>query len=270
MFLVYPPGIRPPAGRRRPAKPWPLVHMIHGGPHGIFGDEWHWRWNAQTFAAPGYLVALVNFHGSTSWGQDFTASILGRWGDQPYIDIMAATDHLIARGLADQRKLAVTGGSYGGYLCSWIASQTDRFSAIVNHAGVSDFQTQYASDVTQGRARSMGGEPWKNVEGMDLYNPMRHAAGFRSPMLVIHGERDYRVPHAQGIEIYNVYKAMGLPARLVCYPDENHWILKPRNSRHWYTEVQGWLRRWLSTPATSRRSRRTRGPRPTRSSRTRR
>jgi dipeptidyl aminopeptidase/acylaminoacyl peptidase len=252
MYLVYPPGVRPTPEGRRPPKRLPLVQLIHGGPHAAFGDEWHWRWNAQAFAAPGYVVALVNFHGSMGWGQDFAASILGRWGDQPYSDVMAATDYLIDRGIADPKRMAATGGSYGGYMAAWIASQTDRFAAIINHAGVCDFQTQYASDVTQGRARSMGGEPWDNVEGMDRYNPMRHAAGFRSPMLVIHGEKDYRVPHAQGIEIYNVYKAMRLPARLLCYPDENHWILKPRNSRHWYGEFLGWLDRWIGAGSRKR------------------
>jgi dipeptidyl aminopeptidase/acylaminoacyl peptidase len=219
--------------------------MIHGGPHGVFGDLWHGRWNAQAFAAPGYLVALVNFHGSTGWGQEFTASILGRWGDQPYADIEAATDWLIAEGLADPSRMAITGGSYGGYLVSWIASQTSRYACAVNHAGVSDFQTQLATDITQGRARSMGGELWDNIAGMDRYNPLRQAAGFHTPMLVIHGERDYRVPYAQGLAIYNVYKARGLPARLVVYPEENHWVLKPRTSRHWYGEVLGWLARWL-------------------------
>ena len=234
-----------PPGRRA----HPLVHIIHGGPHALSGDQWHWRWNPQVFAAPGYLVALVNFQGSTGRGQEFAASILGRWGDRPYQDVMSATDALIAQGLADPRRMAVTGGSYGGYLAAWIASQTERFACIVNHAGVSDFQTEYASDVTQGRRRAMGGEPWDSIEGMDRYNPMRHARGFKSPMLVIHGERDFRVPYDQGLEIYNVYKAIGLPARLVCYPDENHWILKPRNSRHWYGEVLGWLERWLGATA---------------------
>jgi dipeptidyl aminopeptidase/acylaminoacyl peptidase len=246
MFVVHPPSSA--AGGKRGStdkKPLPLVHVIHGGPHGASGDQWHWRWNAQLFAAPGHIVALVNFHGSTGWGQEFAASILGRWGDQPYEDIMAATDALISRGIVDPGRMAATGGSYGGYLASWIASRTDRFACIVNHAGVIDFQTQYGSDVTQGRRRSMGGEPWENTEGMDRYNPMRHASGFKSPMLVIHGELDYRVPYYQGLEIYNVYKAMGLPARLVCYPDENHWILKPQNSRHWYGEVLGWLERWI-------------------------
>lgn len=229
----------------------PLVQVIHGGPHGVSGDQWHWRWNAHAFAAPGYLVALVNFHGSTGWGQDFAASILGRWGDQPYQDVMAATDLLIARGLADPDRMAAAGGSYGGFLAAWIASQTGRFACIVNHAGVCDFQTQFASDVTQGRRRALGGSPWEGIEAMDRFNPMRHARGFKSPMLIIHGEKDYRVPYNQALEIYNVHRAMKVPARLVCYPDENHWILKPRNSRHWYGEVLGWLARWLQKSAGS-------------------
>ncbi len=240
MWIFYPSGVKKSAVKR-----FPLVHVIHGGPHGTFGDEWHWRWSAHAFAAPGYVVALVNFHGSTGWGQKFAASILGRWGDQPYFDITVATDMLIARGLVDPKRMAATGGSYGGYMAAWIASQTDRFACIVNHAGVSDLQTQYGSDVTQGRQRSMGGEPWDRVEGMDRWNPMRHARGFKTPMLIVHGEKDYRVPYGQGLEIYNVYKAMKLPARLVVYPEENHWILKPRTSRHWYGEVLGWLKRWI-------------------------
>ena len=239
MYLLYPPGVK------NPKKRYPLVHMIHGGPHGAFGDEWHWRWNAHAFAAPGYVVALVNFHGSTGWGQDFAASILGRWGDQPYFDITVATDALIARGLVDPKRMAATGGSYGGYMAAWIASQTDRYACIVNHAGVCDLQTQYASDVTQGRQRSMGGEPWDRIEAMDRWSPMRFARGFKSPMLVLHGEKDYRVPYVEGLQIYNVYKAMKLPARLVVFTEENHWILKPRTSARWYGEVLGWLNRWL-------------------------
>jgi dipeptidyl aminopeptidase/acylaminoacyl peptidase len=244
MFVLLPPGAKwPKKGERFRRRP--LVHMIHGGPHGVFGDQWHWRWNAQAFAAPGYVVALVNFHGSSSYGQEFTKSILGRGGDQPYDDIMRATDELVAMRLVDEKKMAITGGSYGGYLVSWIASQTDRFACIVNHAGVCDFQSQFASDVTYGRARSMGGQPWENIEGMDRYNPMRHANGFATPMLVVHGQKDYRVPYNQGLEIYNVLKAMGVPARLVVYPDENHWILKPANSLQWYDEVLTWLRSYL-------------------------
>lgn len=253
MYVLYPPGVKAPAADRGLSKKLPLVHMIHGGPHGTFSDEWHWRWNAMAIAAPGYLVALVNFHGSTGFGEKFTKSLLGSWGDQPYTDIINATDRLIERGLVDRKKMAITGGSYGGYLVSWIATQTDRFAAIVNHAGVCDFQTQYASDVTHGRARAMGGEPWKNVEGLDRYNPMRHAKGFKTPMLVIHGEKDYRVPSDQGLEIYGVHKAMKIPARLVLYPDENHWVLKPQNSRLWYNEFLSWLDRWIGKGRRKRR-----------------
>lgn len=244
MFVVHPPAAEG-GGPAAPAGPRPLVHMIHGGPHGAFGDQWHWRWNSHAFAAPGHVVALVNFHGSTGWGDAFCRSILGRWGDQPYLDIMAATDVLVERGLADPARLAVTGGSYGGYLVSWICGRTNRFKCAVNHAGVCDFQTQFASDITQGRRRSMGGELWDDIAGLDRYNPVRQAAAFETPMLVIHGVQDYRVPYNQGLTIYNVYKALKRPARLVVYPDENHWILKPRNSRHWYGEVLGWLGRWL-------------------------
>jgi dipeptidyl aminopeptidase/acylaminoacyl peptidase len=253
MFVVSPPAgakVHDGRGAVEPSvesadRPLALVHMIHGGPHGAFGDGWHWRWNSQVVAAQGYLTVMVNFHGSTGWGQAFTASILGRWGDQPLHDIMAVTDHLIASGRVDPGRMAITGGSYGGYLVAWLCTQTDRFACAINHAGVIDFQTQYATDVTQGRRRSMGGEPWDDLEGMDRYNPLRHARGFRTPMLVMHGERDYRVPSDQALEIYNVYKAMGLPARLVMFPDENHWILKPAASRVWYTEFVGWLKRWL-------------------------
>lgn len=237
MWLLYPPG--------KDRKNLPLVHLIHGGPHGTFGDQWHWRWCAQAFAAQGWLVAMVNFHGSTGWGNEFARCIMGEWGEKPYQDIIAATDYLIEKGLADPDRTACAGGSYGGYMTSWIAANTDRFKCLVNHAGVSDLQAQYARDVTPGREKALGGEPWGDQEGLDRYNPMRHSKGFKTPMLVIHGELDYRVPYTQGLQTYNAYHAQKLEARLVVYPDENHWILKPQNSIHWYGEVFGWLKRWL-------------------------
>jgi dipeptidyl aminopeptidase/acylaminoacyl peptidase len=238
MFIVLPVDYAP-------GKKYPLVQEIHGGPHGISPDAFHFRWNGQLFAAPGYVVALVNFQGSTSWGQDFAKRIQGGWGDRPYIDVMKATDVLIAAGLVDETRMAAAGGSYGGYMASWIEMSTDRFKCIVNHAGVFDLQSQYASDVTQGRAQSMGGEPWDGIEGIDKYSPARHTQGMKTPMLVIHGERDYRVPIGQGLECYGMLKARGVPARLVYFPDENHWVLKPRNSIVWYREVHAWLERWL-------------------------
>ena len=238
MFIVLPPGFEP-------GKKYPLVHMIHGGPHGAFGDLWHARWNAQAFAAPGYVVALVNFQGSTGWGQDFAQRIQGEWAARPFDDIMKGTDVLIASGLVDETRMAVTGGSYGGYMVSWIAGHTDRFKCIVNHAGVADLTAQYASDVTQGRGKAAGGEAWDGLEKQDAWSPIRFAKGMNTPMLVIHGERDYRVPVGQGLLIYGLLKAKGVPARLVYFPDENHWVLKARNSLYWYREVHAWLSRWL-------------------------
>ena len=238
MFVVLPPGFDAKAK-------YPLVHVIHGGPHGIAGDNFHYRWNPQLFAAAGHVVATVNFHGSTSWGQEFAACIQGGHGDKPYTDIMKATDALVATGFVDERRMAATGGSYGGYLVCWIAGNTDRFRCLVNHAGVFDLLAEYASDVTQGRHQAYGGEPWNRLEAIDRWNPARFASGFVTPMLVIHGERDYRVPHTQALAVYNIYKAKGVDARLVFFPDENHWVLKPRNSIAWNREVHSWLRRYL-------------------------
>jgi len=238
MYLVLPPD-------HRPEKQYPLVHVVHGGPHAISGDQFHPRWNGQLFAAPGYVVALVNFQGSTSWGQDFAERIQGAWGDRPFHDVMRATDLLVGSGMVDPARMAACGGSYGGYMASWLEAHTDRFRCIVNHAGVFDTLSQYASDVTQGRSRSFGGEPWDGIEAIDRYNPARFAQGFVTPMLVLHGEKDYRVPVAQGLECYGVLKAKGVPARLVYFPDENHWVLKPQNSLLWYREVHAWLARWL-------------------------
>jgi dipeptidyl aminopeptidase/acylaminoacyl peptidase len=240
MFVVLPPD-------HTPGTKHPLVHMIHGGPHGVFGDLFHPRWNGQLFAAPGYVAALVNFQGSTSWGDTFVRSILGAWGDRPYHDVMRATDVLVESGLVDETRMAAAGGSYGGYLACWIEAQTDRFQCIVNHAGVYNTLAQYASDVTQGRSLSFGGEPWDGLDAIDRYNPARFAQGFKTPMLVVHGERDYRVPVTQGLECYGVLKAKGVAARLVYFPDENHWVLKPQNSLLWYREVHAWLKRYLNS-----------------------
>jgi dipeptidyl aminopeptidase/acylaminoacyl peptidase len=238
MFVVLPPDFDP-------SKKWPLVHVIHGGPHGISGDNFHPRWNAHLFAAPGYVVAMVNFQGSTSWGNDFARRIQGEWGDRPFDDVMRATDVMIETGYVDEKRMAATGASYGGYMIAWIAGHTTRFKCLVNHAGVFDSWSQYASDVTQGRHQSFGGEPWDRAENLDRWNPVRASGAYATPMLVVHGEKDYRVPVAQGLFCYAVLKARNVPARLVHFPDENHWVLKPRNSVFWYGEVMSWISRWI-------------------------
>ncbi len=238
MFINYPPDYDP-------GKKYPLVMMIHGGPHGIFGDSFHFRWNSQLFAAPGYIVAMPNFHGSTSFGQDFVISIHGSHADLPYRDIMKAADYMLERGLVDEDRMAAAGGSYGGYMVSWIAGHTDRFACLINHAGVYDLHLQFASDFSANRHYQYGGSPWENTEQMHANNPALFAANFKTPMLVIHGELDYRVPVAHGFLVYNIYKNMGLDARLVYYPTENHWILTPQNSLFWYEEFYGWLERYF-------------------------
>lgn len=238
MFVLLPP-------EGPPTTPLPLIHMIHGGPHGTFGDLWQPRWNAQAFAARGHVVALVDFHGSTGYGQEFARGIQGQWGDMPAEDIHRATDVLVAAGWVDPERVAIAGGSYGGYLVSWLACTSDRFVAGVNHAGVFDLALQYASDATWGRARNMGGDLWSDAAAVDRWNPARHVETLSTPMLVVHGERDYRVPVDQGLLCYGILKAKGVPARLLYFEDENHWVLKPENSRRWCEEVFAWLDRYL-------------------------
>lgn len=240
MFVVYPPGFDK-------SRKWPLVQMIHGGPFGAFQDELHYRWNAPLLASKGYVVAMVNFHGSTSYGQAFAEAILGNHADKPFADIMKATDWLIAQGYIDEKRMAAAGGSYGGYMIGWILGHTDRFAALIHHAGVYDLMGQFASDDTWGRPGNYGAAPWTDPARVDLYSPSRYAKDFKTPTLILHGEKDYRVPVTQGINLYGVLQGKGVPARIVLFPEENHWVLKPQAALLWWKEVFGWLDRYLGT-----------------------
>jgi dipeptidyl aminopeptidase/acylaminoacyl peptidase len=239
-WLIYPPGFDA-------TKKYPLLQLMHGGPQTMIGDAWSPRWNAQVFAANGYVATWVNRHGSTGYGEKYVASIDGAWGDKPFEDVMLATDFLLKKNpFLDATRTAALGASYGGYLASWVAGHTDRFKAIVCHAGVTDFDTQYASDsAVFWQDAAMAGTPWKKTPAYDAQNPMNFAANFKTPTLVIHNELDYRVPVAQGLQFYAALQAQGVPSRLVYFPDENHWVLKPQNSVYWYGEVRDWLKRWL-------------------------
>lgn len=239
-LLFLPPGYDA-------AKSYPLLQLMHGGPHTMVSDAWSYRWNAHAMAAPGYVVTWVNRHGSTGFGEKYCQSILGAWGDKPLEDILKSTDFLIAKlGNIDTKRMAAAGGSYGGYMAAWVAGHTDRFACLINHAGVNDFITQFGADVTSfGFTNVLGGKPWENAEGMQRNNPTTYAKNFKTPMLIIHGEKDYRVPYVNGTALYGIYRAMGLTARLVVYPDENHWILTPQNSIHWNWEFQSWLARYI-------------------------
>jgi dipeptidyl aminopeptidase/acylaminoacyl peptidase len=238
-WLVYPPGY----DRN---KKYPLIELMHGGPHTMNRDSWSYRWNTQLFAAPGYVVTWVNRHGSTGFSEAFCRSILNQWGDMPFEDIMKGADFLLKKlPNLDPERMAAAGASYGGYMAAWVLGHTDRFKAIIDHAGVNSSYAQYASDVPHGFPEVMGGKPWTNVEGLQKENPMFYAKNFKTPTLITHGELDYRVPYGNGLELYGVLQAMNVPSRLVVFPDENHWVLKPQNAIYWHWEMQSWLSRHI-------------------------
>jgi dipeptidyl aminopeptidase/acylaminoacyl peptidase len=238
MWIVYPPNFDS-------TKKWPLLMVVHGGPHNAIPTDFHFRWNLQLFAAHGYVVACPNFHGSSGFGQDFTDSITGDMATKPTIDIMKATDYMEGLTYIDKNRIAAAGASYGGYMMSWLNGHTDRFKAMVCHAGVYNWHSMMASDVVRGRQRPLGAFPWGDLNQIDKQTPQRFAANFKTPSLIMHGEKDFRVPVTQGLEYYNTLRLKGVPARLVYFPDENHWVLKPQNARLWMREFFAWLDKYV-------------------------
>lgn len=241
LWLTYPPGYDP-------ANKYPLLQVLHGGPATMVRDSFGYRWNPHVFASPGYIVAQVNRHGSTGFGEAFARSIAGAWGEKPLEDILKANEYLFEKVPAiDRDKVAAAGASYGGYLATWMLGHTDVFKTLVNHAGVSDFISQYGSDVATRllSAEVLGGTPWDNSESMQRNNPIAYARNFRTPMLITHGEKDYRVPYGQSLALYSILQNKGVPSRLLVFPNENHWILSPQNSIYWNWEVQSWLARYI-------------------------
>jgi dipeptidyl aminopeptidase/acylaminoacyl peptidase len=246
MWVIYPPGFDP---RRK----WPLLHNIHGGPHSIWGDTFHFRWNNHVFAAQGYVVACVNFHGSSSFGQEFLESIDREFGKRELVDIESGTDFMLKQGYIDRDRLVAAGGSYGGYMVAWMNGHTDRYKAYVCHAGCFDWVSMFADDAWYWHPKELGAWYWDNFPKVEGQNPRARVKHMKTPTLVIHGLLDYRVPDSQGLAYYNTLKAKGVPSRLVFFPDENHWILKPQNSRLWYREFFAWLRRHVKPGAMAKR-----------------
>lgn len=249
MFVFYPPNFDA-------NKKWPLVHVVHGGPHVGVTSAFSFRWNPQLWAAQGYVVAVVNFHGSSGFGKAFADSITGDFGTKPGLDILKATDWFEKQPWIDKKRMACAGASYGGYMMAWLNGHTDRFQAMVCHAGVYSYHSQMASDVVYGRERSLGAFPWNDLAKIDKQSAQRYAKNFKTPTLILHGERDFRVPVTHGLEYFMTLKLKGVPTRLVYFPDENHWILKPQNSLLWHKEVFAWLDKYVgkgptatSTPA---------------------
>jgi dipeptidyl aminopeptidase/acylaminoacyl peptidase len=242
-FVALPPGFDP-------SKKYPLFVLIHGGPHGPWRDQFVIRWNYHLLAAPGYVVLLTNYTGSTSFGERFAQDIQGDPLDGPAREINEAADAAIAQfPFIDGTRQAAGGASYGGHLANWLAATTTRYKALVSHAGLFDLKTQWlTSDVVYSRERNMGGPAWEAGAGWKDQSPFYRSPNLKTPILVTVGERDYRVPMNNAIEFWSVLQRQKVPSRLIVFPDENHWILKGENSRYFYAEVRAWLARWLGTP----------------------
>jgi dipeptidyl aminopeptidase/acylaminoacyl peptidase len=237
------------------AKTFPGVVLIHGGPQGEWLDNWHSRWNYQMFAAPGFGVIIVNPRGSAGYGQKFVDEVSKDWGGKAYTDIMDGVDAALTHApWIDRTRLGAAGGSYGGYMVNWIAGHSDRFKALVSHAGPYNLENMYgATEEVWFPEWEYGGPFWDSTAMATqyrTYSPHLYAKNFKTPTLVLHGERDYRVPYTEGLSMFTALQRQGVPSRLVVFPDEGHWIGKPQNQRLWWSEVQGWLTKYLSPPTT--------------------
>jgi len=231
-----------------PAKKYPLLVLIHGGPQGSWTDSWSYRWNPQVFANAGYVVFAPNPRGSIGWGQEFIDDINGDWGGRAYEDVMKGVDFAQSLPYVDAARTAAAGASYGGYLVAWIAGHTDRFKALVDHDGVFDLVSMYGStEELWFTDWEFKGPYWEHPEMYERWSPSRFVSHFKTPTLVIHGELDYRVPLEQGLGMFTALQRRGVPSKLLVFPDENHWVLKPLNSIRWYQEVIEWLDRWVKS-----------------------
>jgi len=237
-WIVKPPDFDP-------TRRYPLVVLIHGGPQGAWSDAWSYRWNPQVYAGAGYVVFMPNPRGSIGWGQAFTDAIRGDWGGRVYEDILKGTDYAEALPWVEKGRTVAAGASYGGYMVDWIVGHTDRFRALVTHSGVFDLVSMYGSTEELFFPEwDLEGTYWTNPEMYARWNPRAFVEDFATPTLILHGARDYRVPLEQGLALFTALQRQGVPSRLVVFPDENHWILKPANSVRWYSEVLGWFDRW--------------------------
>lgn len=230
-----------------PKKKYPVAFLIHGGPQGSFGNHFHYRWNPQTYAGRGYAAVMIDFHGSTGYGQAFTDAINGDWGGKPLEDLQKGLEAAIKRyGFLDGDKVSALGASYGGYMINWIAGQMpDRFRTLVVHDGNLDEKLAYFNTEELWFPEwEHGGTPWEKPEGYTKHNPIDHVAKWKTPMLVIHGGQDFRVVDTQGLATFTVLQRRGIPSKLIYFPDENHWVLKPANSIQWHEAVLDWLDQW--------------------------
>jgi len=239
--------VRPPKFDAK--KKYPMVVILHGGPQTMWENGWGYRWNPQVFSAPGYVTLMINRRGSTGYGQKFTDEITNDWGGKAYEDVIKGVDYVLEKyPFVDAARVAAAGASYGGYMADWIATHTGRFKAIVSHASVYDKVSMYATEELWFEEHDMQGTPWSNPESYRKWAPVTYAGElgkFKTPTLVIAGERDFRVPYTQSLEFYTALQRQGVPSKLVVFPDEGHWILKPQNSQFWHKTVLDWLAAYL-------------------------
>lgn len=242
-FIVKPPSFTP-------TKKWPLLVLIHGGPQGAWSESWSYRWNPQVFAAAGYVVFAPNPRGSTGYGQKFVDEISTDWAGKVFTDLMNGVAYVASMGYIDKDRIGAAGGSYGGYMVNWIEGHNDdprfTFKALVSHAGVYNLTSMYG--VTEELwfvEWEFKGTPWTNPELYARWSPHLFAKNFKTPLLVVHGELDYRVPVGEGLQLFTALRRQGVESRLLYYPDEGHWILKPQNSELWYKTVLDWFDGYL-------------------------
>jgi dipeptidyl aminopeptidase/acylaminoacyl peptidase len=231
-----------------PSRKYPVAFLIHGGPQGSFGNDFHYRWNPQTYAGAGYAAIMVDFHGSTGYGQAFTDAINGHWGDRPFEDLQKGLAAAFERyDWLDHDRVGALGASFGGYMINWIhGNWQDPFKCFVCHDGnIDERMAYYDTEELWFPEWEHQGTAWEKPESYTHHNPIDHIGRWRTPTLIVHGAKDYRVVDTQGISAFTALQRLGVPSRLLYFPDENHWVLKPNNSIQWHEEVIGWLDRWL-------------------------
>ncbi|MDP3156991.1 MAG: S9 family peptidase [Archangium sp.] len=228
-------------------KKYPLAFLIHGGPQGSFGNHWHYRWNAQTYAARGYVAVMIDFHGSTGYGQAFTDSISGDWGGKPLEDLQKGLAAALSKyPFIDKNKMCALGASYGGFMVNWIAGNwSEPWKCLVSHDGNLDERFAYFdTEELWFPEWEHGGTPWENPASYAKHNPIDHVAKWKTPMLVVHGGKDFRVVETHGMSTFTALQRKGIPSKFLYFPDENHWVLKPHNSIVWHETVNAWLDQW--------------------------
>jgi dipeptidyl aminopeptidase/acylaminoacyl peptidase len=239
-FLVKPP-------RFNKDEKYPVKFLIHGGPQGQWGDEWSYRWNAELFAADGYVVIMVNPRGSTGYGQAFVDGVNKDWGGKPYIDLMNGLDYAERTyPFIDKSRECALGASYGGYMINWILGHTNRFKCLVSHDGIFNTESAYGSTEELWFPEwEFGDTPWNNREGYRKWSPHLFATQFKTPTLVVHGQLDYRLDVSEGFQLFTTLQRLKIPSKMLYFPDEGHWVLKPQNSELWYGTVNGWVDSYL-------------------------